>query len=271
MDKEYITRTEIDFNSRIITKPKFSSTSRNIELLDDVFVFNNGIKWVVIPKNVLEYHPIIHSSYYDVVDSRGQYKMTDISITYCPFSGSCVIYFGKWYCNGSVYKNNIILSKGDLSIAQLPCIECSGEFLRREEVNIMTLRNAIGKYPDCDYLEVDIGGLKKMTIDNYSTTKEIIFNANGNDIDLSNKYHPKSIVYGINYLSKDFGKNKYSVIIPKGTNREDVTGVDINKNGVFDYFVKMLDDVRERGGVIIPVYWFAWMEHFPNSKIIVLT
>ena len=210
--------------------------------------------------------------YYDDIGSRTVDRMmSDITISYCPFSGSCVIFFDKWFCNGDVFKNNIVLSKGKLNISQLSCSTCDGELIRREEVNLMTLRNAIGKYPDCHYFNVEVDDRHKVNKipivqDKYKSDTTIMFGHHSKN----KKYHPKSIVFGINYLSRDTNKNKYSVVVPKGTKSDKPINADIKKNGIDDYFIKMLDDVRERGGIIIPTYWFAWIEQFENSKVIEL-
>jgi len=256
----------IDFNSRILTKPKYTPGNKKINLTDTVFVFNNGNRWIIMSKEDLEVHPIIHDVYYDEKEGNGEMSASDITITYCPFSGSCIIYFGKWFCNGQIYKNNIILSKGKLSVSQLSCPTCEGELIRREEVNVMTLRNALGKYPDCSYLSIDKHKFKPIVRRNYGSN----YDSFDKKINADTKYHPKSIVFGINYLSNNSNKNKYSVIIPKGTSKDIVGNIDINKNGIEQYFVEMLDSVRERGGIIIPSYWFSWIDHFELSKVVEL-
>jgi len=274
-------KININLNKRIIKHPKFNNNI-NLNINDTVMVYNDGKVWKVIPLDVLLRHPVIYDKYYDRTNTKkGYYIISDITITYCPFSGCGVVYFGKFVLTNKVYNNNIILAdknnnilvqmSGRIYNKQLKPIE--SKFLRREEVKIFTLRNAISKYPDCLFL-IHSTSIEPIVKHNYTKNKKIMYPLKYT----STKYHPKTLVYGIEYKSRydetikssKKNDNKYSVIVSDDASKDKINSKDYNKTKYNMYFSKMMDKIRERGGIIIPSYWFAWYNMFPDTKVIKL-
>ena len=92
--------------------------------------------------------------------------------------------------------------------------------------------------------------------DDYSKNKIIKFD----NAKFSDKYHPKQIIYVIEYHSKKQQSYKYTVIIPK------INKLDIKKNKFGEYFNKMINKIRDKGGHIYTCYWFAWDSTHDNFK-----
>ena len=267
--------TNINFGNRIIKKPKFvHHIPLNIKLSDTIFVYNDGKRWKLVPLSILTRYPIIFDKHYDQIKTkRGKFIISDITVTYCPYTGSSIIYYGKYTTTGEVYNNNIILADNNNIMPQLTGIlydrktkKQIHDIVRREEVKIMTLRNAISKYPDYVFLkqEKDIDPLVSETYYHNNTILYPITHS-------SSRFHPKTLVYGIEYKSNDIEyKNKYSVIVSDDASKNKYNSRDLKINKYTQYFDKMMEEIRLRGGIIIPALWFAWYGMFPKSRVVKL-
>lgn len=277
IDKYKIASTDISFDDRYITHPIFSHLPPNdISISDHVFVYNDGRKYKIVPKKTIMTYPIIYDKYYDDIIKNTIY---DITISLCPYSLSSVMYFGKYKLTNNVIENNILLY--DVEKPNEVIIQMTGDiyslvdkkkinkFIRKNEIKIMTLRNAISKFPDCLYLHIDTK-LEPIIEKTYYSNDKIIYPIS-NKI---NKYHPKTIVYGIQYISSSNLQHtyKYSVMISKNATKESVydTDIDISKNGIDKYLTENIDQIRDKGGVLIPSLWYAWYNMHPDTKIIKL-
>jgi len=281
-------KIDINLKKRIIKHPKFSNNI-NLDITDTIMAYNDGKVWKIIPLDVLLRYPIIYDKYYDRTNTKkGRYIISDITITYCPFSGCGIVYFGKFVPTNKVYNNNIVLTdKNNNMLVQMTGAPVAGfnnkqlkpieyEFLRREEAKIFILRNAISKYPDCLFL-IHSTNIEPIVEHNYTKNKKIMYPLKYT----SAKYHPKTLVYGIEYKSyyvenlKFSSKNiendnKYSVIVSDDASKDKINSRNYNKTKYNIYFSKMMDKIRDRSGIIIPAYWFAWYNMFPNTKVIKL-
>lgn len=225
----------MNISNRIYKNPLFvpQLSSHYIGLSDYVMSYYNGTNWKIIPlKDALQY-PIIYDKYNGI---------TDISITFCPYSYSCIIYFNLLVATNKIHRNNIVLAlknNKDTIIEQLTGKIHSKNrnrnrqtsFLRRSEVKIMTLRSALSLYPDC------------------------LFFQNNKKIKPLAKIKDNIIIYGILY------KDVNTIIL---SNKK----FDYIKDGYFDYFKNNMDDIKIKGGIIIPCSKDAWLKHFPDSKIV---
>jgi len=227
--------------------------------------------------SILKRYPIIFDKHYDQIKrKKGKFIISDVTVTYCPYTGCGVIYYGKYIPTGEVYNNNIILADNGNNnniMSQMMGIlydrktkKKTHDIVRREEAKIMILRNAISKYPDYVFLKQskDVDPLVSETYyDNNTILYPIAYS--------SSKFHPKTLVYGIEYKSSDMEyKNKYSVIVSDDASKEKTNSRDLKKNKYTQYFDKMMEEIRLRGGVIIPALWFAWYGMFPKSRIVKL-
>nr|QBK88528.1 MAG: hypothetical protein LCMiAC01_02050 [Mimivirus LCMiAC01] len=273
-----IHNTNINFTNRIIKKPKFTShIPTNIKLKDIVLVYNDGKVWKIVPIKILLRYPIIYDKYYDMIRTKnGKYIISTISITYCPYTSCGLIYFGKYVPTGEVYNNNIILTNKKNQSSEIMAQMIGTLYsrktnkpvpgvIRREETKIMTLRNALGKYPDCMYLhKTSNSDIKPIVGMDYIKKDKIYYPITNESI----RYHPKTIVYGIEYI-KD-AQDKYSVIVGDDATKNKSGGQDYKKAKYDLYFEKKIEDIRDRSGIIIPVYWFAWYSMHPKARVVKL-
>lgn len=253
-----------------IIKPQFLPELREdyLQLSDVVLVYSDGKNWKVVPMKVAEKYPIMRDVYFD-----NNQKASDITFTFCPHTLSSVIYFGKYSSIvNEVYKNNMTIvneKTPDLMVIQMSGKTYSKNggnnsktlvenFIRKNEVKIMTLRNVIGIYTDCVYLYHDIPDTgSTLSISTTSTTSAA-------------KYHPKTFVYGITYNSKHVTEHKqrHSVIVSNDASKDKVNSYDIRINKYHGYFKNTLQKIRDKGGFITPCYWFAWNAMFEESKVV---
>jgi len=269
MDNLFI---KTDKTYKYIYNPIFKTIPPNfLSLSNYVLVYNDSINYKIIARDIVDRYPIIYDKYYDKLQQNNAEFASDITISYCPFTSASVIYFGKLELSNELYNNNVILIdkknpdykiiqlKGDVYSKQTKKIEPI--YLRRTEIKIMTLRNALTMFPDCLYLHINLSKNSIIkNINNYHINKEILYPLTNK----SEKYHPKTLIYGIEYESTDINKTeKHTMIIGKKDKN-----FDYQKNGFDKYFDNMLDKIRDKAGIIIPCYYFSWYSMYPNSKII---
>jgi hypothetical protein len=248
-------------NDRIITNPEFIPTPPKDLLLDDtVLVYSTGKYWRVISIDVLISYPIIYDNYYDHTTTRNdKYIKSNISLTFCPYSFTSIVYFDKIGLDGHVSNNSIVFNL--IKNKRTTFTHFNNEpLIRKGESKIMILRNAITLYPDCHYLNYNID------------KKPIIKYEEDRQIELPKRFHPKTFIYGIEYNSKHVDKYnlRYSVIVSDDASLDKVNSFDIRKNKYQNYFNKFINKIRDKGGIITPSFWFAWISNHSDSKVIKL-
>lgn len=243
---------------RIIKNPVFfRKQNLDLSLPDIVYVYNDGRDWKVIPKFFATKYPIIQDKLYE-----GN-KLLDMTILCCPFSSFLIGYPGNYKSNGKIYGNNIILENENHNYL-IPILnqtysinnELIGTPAIKYEVKVMTLRNALSKYPDCKFIDISHLDLdvEPLVGPDYHESVDFKYDIKK----YNNKYHPKSIIYIIEYMSKQQDEYKYSVITSNDINRDKPNSSDIMHNGIEKYFDDMLPKIRDKVGIIIPCYWAVW-------------
>jgi hypothetical protein len=266
MKLDQIIATKSDIITNVLRDPKFSPTVPIDLLLSDiVIIYSTGKRWKLVPLKYALYYPAIYDKYYDHnYTKKSKYYVSDITLTVCPYSIASVIYFDRLTPTGEIYKNNMILSRNSNNEHIMSQIEGtiysrhSGKliesFIRKTGTKIMLLRNAISKYPDCAYLQLD--KVPMVDID-YITNKKFYFPIEH----ISKKYNPKTIIYGIEYISKDEHiDKKYSAIVSQN----------LKTNKYNEYFDNIMETLRKKGGIAIPLFWFVWHDFYSESKIMEL-
>lgn len=253
----------MDIPNRILIAPNFSvNIPENINLTDPVYAYNNGKNWRIIPLNISQKIPVIWDTYYDFSD---QDKLIEniITIYMCPFSLFAMVFFGKFKPIDEIFNNNLkLVSETGQKI--IPIKPETYEFIRRKhDIRLLIVRNAISKYPDCEFIKYNPTNFNPLVDQNYLCDNKIKFKYNPFD----KIYNPKQIIYIIEYLSGNVSatpdqKYKFTIIIPK------TNSPDISKNGFELYYNKSIEKIKTKGGLIFPCFWFVWNGLFPNSKII---
>lgn len=280
---------EIDITDRYIEDPQFTTyPPKNLQLIDPVITYNDGRNYKVIPLDIFRRYPVIHDKYYDFDKNKNKNKknklkilgfVSDISINCCPFTLFTTIFFGKYQPTNKLFNNNIVLR--DTNYHDNILIPILGQiyseqnkiqlnkFIRRHEAKIMTLRNAISKFPDCQFIKID--KILDPIVDNqYYQNDTILYPLKQNNNNKYYKFHPKTLIYGIEYFTSQYinsKKKKYSAIFSNDSSKNRPNNYDIQNNGIERYFDQMIEKIREKGGLILPCLWFAWYSTFPDTKI----
>jgi hypothetical protein len=89
-------------------KPNFMKNN------DLTLAFYDGKQIKILPINIMFKREIVHDFIYE------NNNKIDISITYCPFTGTPIIYQGKMTNSGLIYQNNIVLYENNKLMTQIP-------------------------------------------------------------------------------------------------------------------------------------------------------
>lgn len=262
---ETLENINIQVKNRVLKEPNFVPGVPDIvNLTDKVLVYNNGRNWKVVLINVMCVYPVVYDKFFEQDGS-----ISDISVTFCPFTYAAVVYFGKYVLTDKIKNSNITLIKEEDQNKNTESLVLMSQmlghkFVRKKEVRIMTLRNVISKYPDCNYLDsskLDMKNLKRITDSKYTSSDEILYSVKHK----SGKHHPKTLVYGIEYVSKDVNHKdyKYSVVVGAGDK-----SFDFVKSKYEEYFDKWIEKIREKGGILVPSFWFGWYAAHGGDKIV---
>jgi len=254
IDQNLLHNLDIGSQNRIIENPLYHPYTSDFYKLDQpIIIYNNGTSWRIVSRDVMDRYPIIYDKYFD---KSG--KVIDMSVTYCPFSGSTIAYFDKYNISNKIYNNNILLYKKGSStddvIQQLTGNSISlssGEilttFILKHEVRITTLKVALSTYPDAQFLHF-VPKLNKL---------KGVFSVSNK----SSRFKSKDLVYGIEYKSKDIEKPDYKYTCITHSGEYDTTKIE-------EYIRHMADKLREKASIIIPCYWSAWYAFHPNTKVV---
>lgn len=263
-----INSMKMNVEDRYINNPEYKNRSLNIDLSEPVVIYNDGKKWKCVQVKTLLCYPIIHDIYFDN-ETVKQKDMLNISLTFCPFTYTPIVYEGTYQMTGEVYQNNIIIRDMEnptrvlLQIDGIAISPNGDEMVRKWEAKVMRYRDAITYHPDSLFLPTSFSEDKLLVPLDYFHTSTIIYPLEKR----AKVYHPKTLVYGIEYYNK--GKLDYSVVVGKDAGKEP-SGIDINKSGVYDYLSEHLDGLIEKTAVIIPCFWFAWIAIHPETKVVEL-
>jgi hypothetical protein len=271
-----------NISARNIIDPNFSKISPNkLKLNDPVIVYSNGINWKIVPLQIMFQYHTINDIYYDNNSFKdGNYIKSDITVVFCPYSLMTSYYFEKLHVSNFTHDNSLLFKKTDNTnylISQVFDIffslsdkKFSDEYVRKNEVKIMTFRNALSSFPDSLYIH-NVNIIKDSLPKSYKSNDLIYYPINDLKYDKYklHNFHHKTVVYGIKYISKTDNTNKYSMIISN-----DVS-ININRfensiNKYNKYILSIQNKIRDRCGIITLSYLFAWLSFYPNSKIIKL-
>lgn len=266
----YLINSKIDLSDRVLKNPIFTNKSDNtLKLSDYVIIYNDGHDWKIIPYNIILQYPVIHDNNFSDNNDDSNKKLCIVS---CPYTLFSAIYFGQYSPNNKIYHNNIVLSddnkKGRYLIPILNNLynitddKPIDKIVQRKETKIMTFRNAMTYYPDFLYLDTNnVKKLKPIVPENYFNKDELTY-----DIPkITNKFKNKQIIYIIEYKSTNSNEIfKKTVIVPRKNN------LDWKDNGFGEYYEQMMEEIRDRGGIIYNCFWFAWNSTYPESKVIKL-
>lgn len=238
--------TKLDRKYNYLITPVFTSNPPDINLTDLVITYNTGTKIRIINLTTMLEHVIVYDKFFDTSTK----KVQDISITCCPVSLTCVVYFGKWELTGTLYQDNILLKQNNQIICQLSgqnydklqeqaSEDFEFELIRRSDCKIMNLKNAITIERDCEFL------------------------ADYDKLNISSNKNYDDLIYGIEYISGKEEKLKYTMLVPKPSKN-----FDIATNNIKQYLEEFGEKIKNKAGLIITSTRHTWELFHPDTKIV---
>lgn len=258
----------LDIKDNVLDEKNYTySNETNLLLKDKIVAYYNGLNWKIVPLDIFLSYPVIYDKYYNE-DSNGK----RVTIAVCPFTLVTSMFEGEYYPSEYLLNSSLILTNKQNYL--LPIVsgfsnDPNGGInkVKRWEVSIKTLRNAISDYPDCQFLNLTESPIKKVINDDYYYNSNLLFKVTNMTKD---KIHPKTLVYVIQYKSSKTLNDKYSIIVGKDANTLEPSGYNIKDSGLLKYIEKMEFKLREKSAFLLPILWFACGNLFPNAKIIKL-
>jgi hypothetical protein len=259
--------------SRILTKDDYviiaNDTYRHFSIDDKVVCFFNGFGWNVIKLADMLAYPIL---YFDFWSSKDNTTYGN-SLVVCPITMRSMIYKGLIQII-DVLGNRLLLLNTDTNDEFLMDLPFTGyhdekgakkkikSHVKRYEVLVMTLRDAFMYLVDPKYIVVKD---KERTIihENYYTNR---YNHLGNSI--HTHYHPKTIVYMVQYYSRSTNDYKYVVLVGQDIDKDKPTGYSQKTNKVMQYISQHKNEFIEKRAYIYPIFWFMIDVLYKNVKMI---
>lgn len=242
--------TKIDKNNFI--KPLYKSNfnknpSKEYNLDTNILLYNNGIKWKGVHIDIMKEYRVLHDTYY--VSNDLSFK---VSITYCPYSNSAVMYPGVFVALNYLHQGNtILMSDTNDYLSQIDGLKEIKEdniYLQKWEVHIMPLRYCFKHYQDVAFFE---------------PSKKIIFKKYLSEVDQKdkdNKYANIENGCGILYYSI---KNK-ELILKSSL----ITSKSDNLQNINEYISKFHRELGLKNAFVLYCKPLVWARFYPDSKII---
>lgn len=237
----------------------------DIKLDDYVVVYNNGNIWKYIELDIFQRIPVIYDKYYYFDDNNQESQTFDISICVCPFTLTSSIFRGIYKPSKYILNSCLVLESPNKDLLPIfaPDLTTSDNIIKdvkRIEVKIKTFRNTLSENTDCNFVPIKTTK-KHILASNYFNTRKL-----STKIKYNNKYHPKTLVYVIQYKSLKSNIYKNTILIGKEANKKTHSGFDSQKSGFTIYIQEMGDKIIDRDAYMVPCLWFAVDLIYPQSK-----
>jgi hypothetical protein len=234
----------------------------NLNLTDNVILYNSGNSWKIIPLNLMLSYPIIHDEY------LYEDEKYDITIVMCPITLRCVMFKGKFeFYDYEDYR--MVLKDGDEYLPIDLNKKINEKFVieenKRIEVKIMTLRNAIIYVNDVFFIKTKHKTNFIINAEYYENTKDIY----NNDITY-NSVHPKTLVYVAEFESQTEKKEKFVILLGNDYSQDKITGYDVIKSKLNDHLLKYRSKIIKKDGYIMPMLWYIAKDLYKNYKLVYL-
>jgi len=228
------------------------------KLSDHVVCYADSDHVRVISLDLFNKYPVI----YDTINGK------EMSIVVCPYTlASCV------------YEAELEMEKGENKCSVVVEKQSGKKFfvinghhnINRYEVTIKTIRNVFRDHVHATYLELvnkkkeTKKKEKKIVSSKYYENREMFFDYEKP----SNQFHPKTLIYVLNYESSKSSK-KYTILVGEDANNNTVTGYNTNDSHITEYLVsqKIKEKMSEKKGFMMPMLWACWKEYFHNGKVV---
>lgn len=261
--------------SRILTEDSYDliikDSYKYFNISDKVVCFYNGRDWnIILLDNMLAY-PVLYFEFWSEKDNITYHN----SLVVCPITMRSMIYKGKIKII-DIINDRLYLLNTDTRDEFFMDSPYTGHYdeagqekkikshVKRHEVKILTLRDMFMFLIDPKYLVLK-KELKHRPIiyERYYSNR-----LNYEGASLHTTFHPKTIVYMIQYYSRSMKRYRYTVIVGRDINKDTVTGYSYKASGVWDFIMKHMHEFIKKRAYIYPIFWFMVEKLYSDFNIV---
>lgn len=267
-DKDLVMSRILDEDSyNIIIK----DTYKYFKISDKVVCFYNGTDWIIILLDDMIAYPVLYFKFWSEKNNTTYIN----SLVVCPITMRSMIYKGKIQIrdivNDRLYLDNT--DTGDEFFMDSPYTGSYDDegiekkiksHVKRHEVKILTLRDTFMFLIDPKYIVINEELKHRPIIYERYYTNKLTYEG----YPIRTIMHPKTIVYMIQYYSHSMEKYRYTVIVGRDINRDDVTGYSYRASGIWEFIAKHIHEFVKKKAYIYPVFWFMVEKLYPDVNIV---
>lgn len=246
-----------------------TNTSKYFKINDKVICFFNGINWYTILLTDMLAYPVLYFNFWS--NKYNVYYKN--SLVVCPITMRTMIYKGV-ITIVDIIDDKLYLLNNDTNDKFFMDMPYTGNkdnktkyiksHVKRHEVKLLTLRDIFIFIVDTKYIVVN----KKYKQSCIFNKKYYENNLTYDYKDIKITYHPKTIVYIVQYYSHNTKKYKYMALVGKDINNNTVTGYNYKTTGIWPYIKKNYDFFIKKKAYIYPIFWFMVDKLYENVNII---
>jgi len=262
--------------TRMLTKNDYhfetKDTYKYFKISDKVVCFFNGNDWNVILLEDMLAYPTIYFDFWSEKDN----VTYENSLIVCPITLRSMIYKGKLKILDVINDRLFLLNTdtNDEFFMDLPYTGHYDEFgkekrikshVKRFEVKILTLRDCFMFILDPKFIIVN-ERKKPILFEGYYINKLTY-----DGLPIHTMYHPKTLVYMIQYYSHNMEKYRYIAVVGKDINKDIPTGYGYRTSGIWNFIDRHKNDFVEKRAYIYPIFWFMIERLYKDVKIILVS
>lgn len=262
----------LELSNKVLTMDNYEYTSsipEDLELSSLTVSYFDGLVNKIVPFNVINMYPIIYDKYNEAPNIA-----VDITVVVCPFTLAAVAFEGKFNATEYVYYSCLVITDGEKTFPIIePHIDLSSgtevvqasHKYKRYQIGVQNLRSVFTSYPDSKYIFIKEPTTPVLEMEYYHNTTMLY-----NYIPPPTQFHPKTLVYLIQYRSSKNNAIKNSIIIGRDATQNNISGYNIKTSGVLKYISDQESKIIQKMGFVTPMLWFAWKSFYPDANIIYL-
>jgi hypothetical protein len=262
--------------SRVLTKDDYiftkDDTYKYFSIDDKIVCFFDGHDWLNIHLDDMLAYPVLYFDFWSEKDDTTYVN----SLIVCPITMRSMIYKGKMKILDIVKDNLHILNTDtdDDFFMSNPYTGHTDEkgkekkiksHVKRHEVKILTLRDCYMSVIDPKFIVVK-NRERKILFDGYYSNR---YTHAG--LPIYTSFHPKTIVYMVQYYSQGSRDYRYTVIIGKDINKDIVTGYNYKTSGMWEFIEHHKKSFIEKRAYIYPIFWFMVEKMYEDVAMILIS
>jgi len=232
----------------------------NFKLHDKVVAFYDGRQWNVISLDFMLRHPILIYKHWSDKDQ----VYYDNSLLVCPLTLRSMIYKGKIKVEGIKFDYELILLNEDtndtfpISNPYTGHRDITGaekkikSQVKRLEVKILEHRDIFAFESDPKYLIIDTHKQDPIINMSYLENRIGVY-----DEELITIYHPKSLVYVVQYYSDTDNAYRHMILISHQISKDNISGYKYRESRFWSYSEQNKDKLIEKRAFTYPILWYT--------------